>query len=469
LELTRYTENHPAVASLQLRRDQLLSLIQRRAQAVVGTKTVKLSTGSRFQEIQQGLTNKLLETQATLVGQQAQLESTRRAEAEVAARFSQIPSLQLTYTELQRQFQLNSDNVNFLLKKLQELKVVEAQEITPWEILSPPSLPTEPISPDILRNLLLGLLASILLGWLLAVLLEQLDERLEGVEEARDLTKLPLLGSIPRQRKQAQTLTVYQPAARGLNFSKAGYNQAQFKESLYALAFNLRYLCTDSNIKTILFTSAIPAEGKSTITYNLGAVLAELGLRVIVIDAELRKPTLHKFLQGPNTLGLTTALTTERPWQQVVQTSGLENLDIITAGPHHPTPIPLLDSAKMSDILNQCRQVYDYVLIDTPPILGLADARSLISRVDTSILVTGIGRSNRSLITRAAEILQDSKGGVAGLIVNFMNRNDSNSYYRYYSSYYNEPIPEVAPQGVAKQTIPVPVAVQETLNHGRRG
>lgn len=444
LALQTYTEDAPQVQALRGRRDRILNLIKGRAQTVLGSKTSGLAPTTQFQDVQQGLTTKLLEAQNNLVTQQAQLEGIRRAEAELANRFKQVPSLQLAYTELQRQFELHSENVNFLLKRLQELKVAEAQESNAWDVLSPPYRPTEPISPDVRRNLLLGLLAGILLGLAIAALLESLDQRLEGVEEARDLTKLPLLGSIPKARKGAKNLTVYQPAAGIVSLRGDRIPQPQnpqFQEALYALAFGLGYLGSDTGIKTILFTSAIPGEGKSTVVYNLGVVLAELGLRVILIDAELRRPTLHKFLQIPNQAGLTTAITTDRPWQQLLHSSGLENLDILPAGPLNSNPIALLNSAKMSDILKECHQIYDYVLIDTPPIVGLADARSLISKVDASVLVTAVGRSDRSLVSRAAGILKASGCDVAGLVVNFMDRRDGGSYQRYYSSYYNDPVP----------------------------
>ncbi len=451
LSLQTYTEGSPQAQALKVRRDEILNLIKRRAQTVLGSKTSGLAPTTSFQGVQQGLTTKLLEAQGTLVAQQAQLETIRRAETELATRFKQVPDLQLAYTELQRQFQLNSENVNFLLKRLQELKVAEAQENNSWDVLSPPFLPTEPISPDLERNLLLGLVAGVLLGLAVAALLESLDQRLEGVEEARDLTKLPLLGSIPKTKKRAGNLTVYQPTSEVTRLREDRLPQPhnpQFREALYALAFGLGYLASDSGIKTILFTSAIPGEGKSTIIYNLGVVLAELGLRVIVIDAELRRPTLHKFLQISNDVGLTTAIGTDRPWQQLLHASGLEKLDVMPAGPLHANPIALLNSAKMSNILKECQQIYDYVLIDTPPVVGLADARSLISKVDASVLVAAVGRSDRSLVSRAAGILKDSGSDVSGLVVNFMDRNDGGSYQQHYASYYNEPVPGFNQQDV---------------------
>jgi len=472
LVLQTYTENAPQAQTLRLRRDEILNQIKRRAQVVLGNEASNLRPTTGFQGIQQDLTNKLLEAQNNLVSQQAQLEGIRRAQAEVGSRFKQIPNLQQAYTELQRQYELNSDNVNFLLKRLQELKVTAAQENNAWDILNPPYLPTDPVSPDVERNLLLGAIAGILLGLALAALLESFDQRLESVEEARDLAKLPLLGSIPKGKQRAGAVTVYQPTGKNISLMQdrapQPYN-SEFKEALYSLAFNLGYQGSDNAIKTVLFTSAIPSEGKSTVTYNLGVVLADLGLRVLLVDAELRKPTLHKFLQIPNSIGLTTAITTGRPWQEVVQSSGLDNLDILPSGTLRQNPIALLNSARMRSILSECRQAYDYVLIDTPPIVGLADARSLTSKVDTSVLVAAVGYSKRALVARAAEILRTSGSDMAGLVVNFVRRNDGNSYHQYYASYYNEPIPEFEQSEPPVKETEASLSKERHLNHLRRG
>lgn len=473
LVLQTYTENAPQAETIRRRRDEILNQIKRRAQVVLGNEASNLRPTTGFQGIQQDLTNKLLEAQNNLVSQQAQLEGIRRAEAEVGSRFKQIPSLQQGYTELQRQFELNSENVNFLLKRLQELKVTAAQENNAWDILSPPYLPTSPVSPNVGRNLLLGAIAGILLGLALAALLESFDQRLEGVEEARDLTKLPLLGSIPKGKQRAGALSVYHPTGKSISLMEdrapQPYN-VELKEALYSLAFNLGDKGADNDVKTVLFTSAIPSEGKSTITYNLGVVLADLGLRVLLIDAELRKPTLHKFLQITNNVGLTTAITTGRPWQEVVQSSGLDNLDILPSGSLRQNPIALLNSARMRSILSECRQTYDYILIDTPPIVGLADARSLLSKVDISVLVAAVGQSKRSLVAHAAEILRTSGCDITGLVVNFVPKTDRSSYHQYYASYYREPIPEFEQSGLPTgETEEVPLSRERPLNNLQRG
>ncbi len=423
------------------------------------------ATGSDLRSIQQDLAGRLLQVQTDLAVQATQLQSTRQAQAEVDKRFQQIPKLQQSYTELQRQFILNSKAVDQFLEKLQELRVTEAQETSPWRVLEPPYLPQNPISPNIQRSLLLGLISGGLLGVAVAVLLNRLDARLKDVEEAKELTGLPLLGAIPSIDMQVLA------ADRERHSLFQRRDLLPFTEALRSLALNLRYLGSSGHAKTFAFTSAFPTEGKTTVTYYLGLVLAELGRRVLIVDADMRKPAIHKLLRVPNAFGLSTAIATDSPWQELIHPGEAETLDlslrdikdetpadsssqsdllaqryqatirrpdVITTGPIPPNPSTLLGSEKMAALLSEWRQVYDYVLIDTPPIVGITDAQSIASQIDGMVLVTAMERSTRSAIARALEILEGSQCKIAGLVVNLLDKEHGGyHYYQYYASYYN--------------------------------
>jgi capsular exopolysaccharide synthesis family protein len=431
----RLQETHPQVQDLKASRNKILGLLQSQTQRIVGKKASQFTTKtSASGAIQQELAGQLLEVQTNLAVQSTQLASIQQAQAQVAKRFQQVPELQQTYTELQRQLNLNSKVVDSFLEKRQELRIKEAQETSPWRVLEPPYLPTSPVAPNVQRSLFLALAAGCLLGIGAAILLERLDERVKGVEEVKELTDLPLLGAIPKV-----DLSELAPSdgATGL-FKHRSF--LPLTESLRSLALNLRYLGSSGNMKTLAFTSAIPAEGKTTVTYYLALVLAELGRRVLIIDADMRIPSLHRLSQLPNTFGLSTAIATDRPWGELVHTDHSEKLDVMTSGPIPPNPVALLGSEKMTQLLQEWRQVYDFVLIDTPPIVGMTDAQSLAPRVDGMILVAGIERSTRSAIARALEILQRNQANVAGLVVNLLNKEHGDYYYyQYYSSYYGEP------------------------------
>ena len=431
LERTRFREDHPNVVVLKDRRDELYRLLGSRAQSVVGIKTnTKSIANEPNSAIQQNLASQLFDAQTTLAVSQAQLESIRNAQTEVADAFSKIPQIQQKYVEIQRQLALDSDTYNKLSEKLEELRISEAQEISSWKILEPPLTPSKPFSPNIERGLITGGILGLTLGFLFALLQNRLDQRIREVEEVREMIDIPLLASIP----MIDSASLAAVNSRSIAPNSSYY---AFKESLSSLAVNLRYLGTDNMMKVIAFTSSVPSEGKSTLTYNLGNILAALGYKVIVVDADLRKPTVHKLANLSNKSGLSTALATPIPWQDLVQEAGEDGaLHILTSGSLPPNPMLLLESNKMTALLQEWRREYDYVLIDTPPVIGITDAQCLTSKVDTFILVAAIDRSTRSGISRALEILETAKANVSGLLINMIGSTDSDYHYGYYSHYY---------------------------------
>ncbi len=434
LERTRFYDDHPVVRSLKQKRDSLLNLLQNRSVQVLGNavEQIDLTDVAGYGSTQQNLANQLLQVQTQMMAQMRKLETIRRSGEEIAIRFEQIPQLQQYYAELQRQFKVKSEAVNRFLEKLQELRISEAQETAPWKILEPPYLPATPISPDVQRNLLLGLVAGGLLGVGAAVLIDRTDSRLKRVEEAKDLTGLASIAVVPK----VEVPVLVNHSKENGRFSR--YYGSLFTEAMRSLALNLRYLGANGQVKTIAFTSSTPNEGKSTLTYNIARVLVELGHRVLLVDGDMRKPTIHQFVQRPNMFGLSSAIATEQSWRQLIYSPDGGHLDVLTSGPTPPNPVALLDSAKMTQLLNEWRQAYDYVLIDTTPILGVTDAQSIAPKVDATILVAGIGRSTRSSLTQAMEVFQRSRCNLAGLVVNLVDESLDSSYYPYYS-YYAKP------------------------------
>lgn len=464
-ERTRFKDEYPTVKNIRLRRDRIYALIQQRAQQVLGQRlsadesgvgvadalpqvadgapNAKVESLPQYQSVQQGLAGELLTAQAEILSKQVEIQSIRRVNRELEQSFAKVPSLQLAYTELQRKFKIDSDTIDFLLKKRQELKVAEAQETSPWRVLNPATIPESPIIPNTSRNLTLGVLAGLLIGVGTALLLERLDERIKEIAEVKEIVQIPLLGLIPRVTAASLEYAVPEESntKNGRRTASYNYNRSPFREALRSLAFNLRYLGADKKVKLVLITSSVPGEGKSTITYNLSTILAEAGFNVLLIDADMRKPTIHKLLEVPNTAGLSSVLAGEKSLDEVLHIAK-QNLDltVITSGPLPPDPVSLLDSSKMVAVLETCRERYNYVLIDMPPVVGLSDAQVLFKKTDATIVVTGLGRSTRSSLQRAMEIITGIGGAtLAGSVVNFLDNSNEGYYYQYYSSYYGDP------------------------------
>lgn len=469
LEKTRFREDFPGIQNLKERRDKARQLLESQVQRALGGRpSIAAAKTSVAGDTQRNLANQLLQIQMNLAGQTTQLNKIRQAEGQAAKDFQQVPRLQQEFTELQRQYKLNSETVDQLLARLQELRIVEAQETSPWKILEPAYLPSQPVSPDVERNLALGLVCGVLLGIGTAFLLDRSNQRIKQIDEVRNLTWSPLLGVVPKVDEK--TLS---PSNGGQLFQRSN----AFTESIRSLALVLPFMNLEQGGGQLFaLTSALPGEGKTTITYNLGLALSELGYRVLIVDADMHKPAIHRVAQLPNMRGLSTAISTNCPWQKLIQSSHSKHLnvashssetspvallqmsyesstvgksdyqlvlqppDVMTSGPLPPNPIAWLASSKMTELFDQWRQAYDYVLVDTPPIAGIADALSIATQVDKVILVVGVECSTRSALTRAVEILQGTQCKIAGLVVNFLGREHGGYYYqRHYASYYNQP------------------------------
>jgi polysaccharide biosynthesis transport protein len=401
------------------------------SQFKISKGSTKVSSGG---SILQTLTGKLIEVENEATILQAQLEAIQKAKTQIETNFANLPKLQQIFTEMKRELEVKSQAMNYLMGKRQEMEIAAAAEVAPWQVVDPAFLPNAPVSPNITRNLLLGLVAGSILGIGYALLLQRLDQRLKQVDEVRILTQLPLLGTVPK---------VEQPLIKINSNAKEQlqtYQYSSFTEAMRYLAMNLRYLIIETGrIKVLTMTSATSSEGKTTVTYNLALVLAELGWRVLVVDADMRKPRIHKLAQLANQQGLSSAIASDRPWQDFLHTDIAQNLHVMTAGPTSPNPIALLNSNKMKHFVEEWRETYDYVLIDTPPVGVMADAQSLATQGDGVIVVSGIQRATRTALNHSMELLRGSQCNLVGFVANMVEKEFDYYGYSYYDHYYNQP------------------------------
>lgn len=384
-----------------------------------------------------GLGSQLLQAKNEIAIIESQIEGTSKAKTKVENSFQNVPQLQETYAELERQLSIKSESVNYLLQRRQELQISLAQETAPWKVLDEPYLPNKPISPNIQRSLALGFAGGSFLGILTAWLLHQLDTRIKLIDQVKQATQLPLIGAIPKVLDPRVVLS----NETQINISQGyNYRYSSFTESFRAIAMNLSYLMAKSGkIKSLVLTSSTSSEGKSTTSYNLALALTDLGSRVLLVDADLRKPKIHKLIKQSNEKGLSEAIISDEPWSENCLPNIVENLDVITAGSNVPNPIALLKSQKMSQLIQEWEAAYDYVIIDTPPIGVMADAQSLIHQVDTVLLVAGIDRASQKSLAHTVEILRSNECNLAGFVANFVEKDLDYYSYSYYSHYYNQP------------------------------
>lgn len=202
-------------------------------------------------------------------------------------------------------------------------------------------------------------------------------------------------------------------------------------EQYRTIRTNIQFSNVDQDIKTIIVTSSGAEEGKSTTTSNLATVYAQQGLNVLLIDADLRKPTGHYTFRLENHIGLTNVLTRQSTLAQAVQESEIPHLSVLTSGPIPPNPSELLASAQMAELLKEMKKQFDMIIFDTPPILAVADAQILANQVDGTILVVSSGKTEKDAALKSKELLSNAKGKLLGVVLNNRKVEDGNYYYYY--------------------------------------
>src|SRR5208283_1148256 len=358
----------------------------------------------------------------------------------------------IEYSILKRDLDTNRTLYEGLLEKLKEAGVTAGLKSNNFRIINAARVPTSPSEPNIPRNLAFALVLGIVSGVGLAFMLENMDNTVRTPEQATALSLLPSLGMIPLGSKSASyggtgkrlALTASKEVVETVTQVRP---QSQMAESYRALRTSLLLSNLGAPPKVIMITSARPQEGKTTTSINTAIVLAQKGVRVLLIDADLRRPSIHKTLgMGPRS-GLSNVLTGSATVQQTITTSPiLPNLFIMPAGTPPPNPAELLASSNMRDLILELREQYDHIVIDTPPTLSVTDAVVLSPRADATILVIRSGQTTKQALRRSRDILMQVNAHVAGVLLNAVDLTSPDYYYYYeyqgkYGQYYQEDPP----------------------------
>jgi len=364
----------------------------------------------------------------------------------------------IEYSILKRDVDSNRTLYEGLLEKLKEAGVTAGLRSNNFRIINAARVPSSPSEPNIPRNLSFALVLGVISGIGLAFMLENMDNTVRTPEQAQSISGLPSLGMIPLGSKSVHGASgkrlALTPAKEVVETVTQIRPQSQMAESYRALRTSLLLSNLGAPPKVIMVTSARPQEGKTTTSINTAIVLAQKGVRVLLVDADLRRPSVHKALgMGPRS-GLSNVLTGSATLQQTITTSPiLPNLLIIPAGTPPPNPAELLASSNMRDLIAELRQQFDHIVIDTPPTLSVTDAVVLSPRADATILVIRSGHTTKQALRRARDILTQVNAHVAGVLLNAVDLTSPDYYYYYeyqgkYSQYYNEDTDGVEPKAV---------------------
>jgi capsular exopolysaccharide synthesis family protein len=288
------------------------------------------------------------------------------------------------------------------------------------EITGPAEPGDSPVKPNKTLNIVLGVVIGLVMGVGLAFFIEYLDTSVKTIDEVERAFQSPVLGVIPQN---------------------VGYLVDEGLESPHAEAYrvlrtNILFSRKDEKLNTVVVVSAGAGEGKSITVINLATVFAQAGQRILIVDSDLRRPTLHKQLHVSNNIGLTNYLLKQNKLEEVIQTSNVPMLDFMASGKLPSTSMSILGSAQMKEMVAELKQRYDFIFFDSPPILGVSDASVLASEVDMVIQVIQYRRYPQPMSIRAKQLIEKVGGNLIGILLNNINMSQDESYY-YYTGYYH--------------------------------
>ncbi len=427
--LINYTKEHPQVRELQ--------------QKIENAKS----------EMVQELKSKVLTLSDREDALQAQRDHYRK-------RYLGYPKAAIQMSRLERDVKVNADLLATLKAKHQELLIKGAERIEEVTIIAPAMTPMTPINAtNPTLNLMIGSLMGCFLGIVLAFARESFDTSIGTIEGVEEFLKVPVLGIIPQFDHKELMDTAKEVLPRHTSPSVVESlskliclidPKSVLSESLRSLRTNIQFASMDRRVKSIIFTSAGLGEGKSTCVINLAITMAQEGMRVLLVDADLRKPIVHQRLGLPREPGLVDALLGTTSWRsyvrsatdlmlgtvgvdRVMNTPGLDNLHVLTSGSESGNPNEFLNLNKIKALTAEMQEEYDIVLIDTPPILPVTDAVAFSSRVDGTILVYQVGRIGRNALKRAKFLLDHAQANVLGVVLTNVKSEVTPEYglYRY--------------------------------------
>jgi polysaccharide biosynthesis transport protein len=470
----RFSSGAPALQRLKEQRQGLLSLLKKEQGRVLVGNSAKDSGESLLKQGQfgagdVGLTDKLVEAQTTLSALEARAQSLQNTKQQVGNQLKRLPSLLAEYDRLLPEVNVNRSKLEQLLKAKQELSLEISRGGFAWQVVEEPQLGSK--TSNRVTDLLIGSVVGVMLGTLVAFIRNALDKVIHTTDELENQSNLPFLGALPAvpyKMLLSTTAVLALPSPAPSNeaisnnlpgtkipllseVSKVIANLPQYKspaeahstaqllhwgpfrESLDVLIKTIQF-CSDAPLRSLVITSALPGEGKSTLALGLAMRAANLHKRVLLIDADLRCPSLHKQLNLPNRKGLSTLLGEAGSLQDQSILHEVSGISILTSGPLPADPASLLSSPRMGKLLEAFEHAYDLVVVDVPPALEMVDAMLIASICDGVVLIGRIDYATRTEHKEAANLL--SKFNVVGVVANGVTF--SNKRYETYSSYYSE-------------------------------
>ncbi len=431
----RQVENASAIDLPQFLSNKVIDELRGHRKALETEYQEKLESFKPSYPAMQQITTKIKEIDKQLNSEHSTIRKSLKAayeaalaqEVEMKRRIEQLREVaidlqkkNIQYNIIRREVDTNRSLYNSLLQRYKEVDIAGGSGTTNIFIADPAVIPAAPSEPNLPRTILFSLVIGIVLAGGVAYLLEVLDDRVRSSEEIEQLSGLTTLGIIPRIQEETVTEALADP-------------RSSLAEAYRSLATALQFSTASGLPKSLTVTSAGPSEGKSVTAIAIARYFAQMGLRVLLVDADLRKPSLHAKLQMNNSIGLSNYLTGSALPPEIAQKTDHSNLVFMASGPLPPNAADLLGGTRLYSLISLGSEVFDLIVFDSPPILGLADAQLLSRAVAATIFVVGSGDAGRGTIRAALRRLQLARvTPIGAVLTKFDPRTVGYGYGRHY-------------------------------------
>jgi polysaccharide biosynthesis transport protein len=450
LTKSEYSPDHPELRSLNNTIEGAKAKMNEEIQNIIAVKE-----GSSDPLVYRSeLIEKISEAQIDQNVNYSKVISLQKAVDQYNIRMSILPDTEVELARLERNNTLNEKIYSMLVSKYEDAQIAEKSKIGNIRIIEEATVPHRPIKPNIKMNIIVAVVLGLGLGIGLALLINSLDTKIRTFDDVRLHVKLKILGTIPfinvkedevesieenlRERGGSDQLKNLQKQIERRMITEYS-PKSSISESFRILRTNLISHKISNKALTLLITSSGPKEGKSTILSNLANAIAQMESKVVLVDLDLRRPKIHQIFSTTKEDGISDFLYDKSvDLNNLIKKTYSKNLDIITSGYIPPNPSELLGSTRMDEALEILKQKYDYVLLDSPPVIAVTDTMVLARKVDILTLVVKINTVDKAVIKRAKELLENIDVKITGAIINGINpRKYYNAYeYNYYYYYY---------------------------------
>lgn len=402
------------------------------------------------------------EIRAILEVWQERYRNARSVESSLAARLSgvenevqELGEHEVNYNRLLREAEGNRELFSLIERRLKEVDLTRNAQYNNVDVLEPAVPSNRPYNPNGLADIALVVAVALALGIGAAFALDSLDNTVRSKEELERDFGLTFLGVIPAMRISVGKRPGSRDGpARGEKWNPNtfvfDYPKSMVAESCRSIRTNLMFLGGEDGLRRMLVTSAGPRDGKTTTTSNIGAVFAQSGLKVLLIDADMRRPRLHETFGMERAVGLSSVLMGEMSPGEAIQETPIDNLSIMTSGPIPPNPTELMHTERFREVVRELDEMFDCVIFDTPPVTPVTDATLLSTSVDGVLLVVRAGKTRRELVKRTLDSLRAVRANIFGVVMNDLDLTKrqygyygSSYYYRRASRYYGSDVEEV--------------------------